>query len=522
MSRKQKILVCGDVEGNYKTLFSRVNVINKKNGPFDFLFCVGNFFSDSDEELKPYRNGSLSVSVPTYILGPNKESHLSFYDDISGCEICPNVNYLGKYGILSSSGLKIAYISGLDGGNTRSDLMFTEKDAKALQEAALRNKDGSQFLGVDMLLSSEWPKGVENLDKNAKFQINEVKGSQMLAELAYFLKPRYHFSGLKDIFYERPPYRNSSDNSGRVRSSHTTRFIGLAKVGNIGKNKWLYAANLTPLSDLSEAEICQSTTDETACPYSVMVKKKTESHNQYFYDMDATEDIAPKRRRKDSYSKDKRKSFDDPESCWFCLASSSVEKHLVISLAEEVYLALAKGGLTPLHVMIVPVMHHRSQIDLSKKATEELKKYKSSLKKFYDSKNLVPVIFERNYKTSHLQLHVVPVPKNQSENLKEVFLNFSDDLNLKLSELPKKAKLKDYVQPGTTYFYLELPTREKFICNCQKNFPIHFGREVLASRVVLNSPDKANWRDCVQTKSEEEKLTQDFRIAFEEFDEFSE
>jgi hypothetical protein len=53
-------LVCGDVEGKFKTLFSRVENINKGHGPFDLLFCVGNFFGAKDEYLEPYRNGTLT------------------------------------------------------------------------------------------------------------------------------------------------------------------------------------------------------------------------------------------------------------------------------------------------------------------------------------------------------------------------------------------------------------------------------------------------------------------------------
>lgn len=51
-------LVAGDVRGNFKQLFSRVESINKKAGPFDMLFCVGDFYSkDNNDELIAYRNG---------------------------------------------------------------------------------------------------------------------------------------------------------------------------------------------------------------------------------------------------------------------------------------------------------------------------------------------------------------------------------------------------------------------------------------------------------------------------------
>ena len=36
-------------------------------------------------------------------------------------------------------------------------------------------------------------------------------------------------------------------------------------------------------------------------------------------------------------------------SCWFCLASPNVEKHLVVTIATEVYIALPKGEENTTH-----------------------------------------------------------------------------------------------------------------------------------------------------------------------------
>lgn len=46
-----------------------------------------------------------------------------------------------------------------------------------------------------------------------------------------------------------------------------------------------------------------------------------------------------------------------PAPCWFCLSSPQVEKHLVVSVGTQVYLALAKGGLTSDHCLILPIEH---------------------------------------------------------------------------------------------------------------------------------------------------------------------
>lgn len=51
-------LICGDVNGNFNSLFSRVESIDKKSGPFDVLLCTGNFFGDDNSQLDAYRMGT--------------------------------------------------------------------------------------------------------------------------------------------------------------------------------------------------------------------------------------------------------------------------------------------------------------------------------------------------------------------------------------------------------------------------------------------------------------------------------
>lgn len=126
--------------------------------------------------------------------------------------------------------------------------------------------------------------------------------------------------------------------------------------------------------------------------------------------------------------------------CWFCLASPQVEKHLVISIGTHVsvkvgitpqprpsrkaegsggclqcYLAMAKGGLTPRHVLILPIGHYQSVVDLSSEVVQEMEKYKSALKSFYKSRGERCILFERNYRSQHLQLQVEPGAISQSK-----------------------------------------------------------------------------------------------------------
>ena len=73
--------------------------------------------------------------------------------------------------------------------------------------------------------------------------------------------------------------------------------------------------------------------------------------------------------------------------------------------------------------------------------------------------------------------------------------------------------------PGTPYFYVELPSREKVFHRVRSGFPIHFGREVLASPSLLNMEDRIDWRECkAANKEEEAQMTKEFRKTFQPFD----
>ncbi len=56
-----------------------------------------------------------------------------------------------------SSGLSVAYLSGVE-GLTPSPTCFTPEDATALHVPLTSS---SKFQGVDVLLTSQWPRGVE-------------------------------------------------------------------------------------------------------------------------------------------------------------------------------------------------------------------------------------------------------------------------------------------------------------------------------------------------------------------------
>lgn len=78
--------------------------------------------------------------------------------------------------------------------------------------------------------------------------------------------------------------------------------------------------------------------------------------------------------------------------------------------------------------------------------------------------------------------------------------------------------MKKTAPPGTTYFYVELPNGDKLYHKIEKNFPLQFGREVLASVELLNLEDKVDWKDCQKGPDEEIELAKDIRKKFQPYE----
>lgn len=76
----------------------------------------------------------------------------------------------------------------------------------------------------------------------------------------------------------------------------------------------------------------------------------------------------------------------------------------------------------------------------------------------------------------------------------------------------------DQVVPaGAPYFSVELPDVILYT-RCKAGFPLQFGREVLATGPILNKPNRVEWKECVVSRDEEDKIVQRIRKDFEPFD----
>lgn len=429
-------------------------------------------------------------------------------------ELCSNLTYLGKRGIYTaSSGVKIAYLSGTEAPSS-NELHFDKDDIELVKNAALASTLASDFRGVDILMTSQWPKGIDPTQDDS--------ASALISFLSTQIRPRYHFCGLNGKHYEHLPFRVPANECTQLQLS--TRFISLAEFGSKSKN--IYALNVTPVEKMKMIDLIQKTTDETESPYQsldftgILPRRMTSESNQYFYDMNSFGGDRRKRGHTDQQQRQNKRpprpEFDQ-EKCWFCLSSPNVEKHLVIAIGDNFYMALAKGPINSTHVLILSVTHIQSVSLLSQEDFDELEKFKEALRKFFKSTGQSVAFFERNYKSPHLQVNAVAVDESLEWQIKNTIEDKAEEYNIQFETIPKLTNATQLPSQGP-YFSVELPDSSTYITRQMKQFPLHFGRDIFCAGNLLNCEEKVDWRQCSLEKAAEEDLVKQFRSSFKPFD----
>ena len=343
-----------------------------------------------------------------------------------------------------------------------------------------------------------------------------------------------------------------------------TRFIGLAQCNVKSKRRYYYAYKMVPLYKMEHSELTRQPTDTTECPFDYLQSaqltaveqdetsrdgeaiwrnegqttgkfKEPVIQNQFFFDAKVLEDAEKRRKREEEK---RRRMLPQPQDaiggppippkrrqsqCWFCLSSPEVEKHLVVSVANETYLAMAKGPLTEDNVLILPIAHHQSSVHCPPDVLKEIEYYKNSLRRFFQTEGKQPIFYERNVKSLHLQIQVHAVPgSHSSTKIKMAFQRQASRIGMSFHELPKHAEMTQVVGQNEPYFLVELPDGSRLLLRVQarnsNSFPLTFGRDLIASPEFLNLPSRIDWKQCTTHQSEETAVTQRFRGRFEPFD----
>ena len=252
-----KVLVCGDVDGNFELLLTRVATLQgSAHGPFDVLLFSGKLFQSAEEfaAVAP----TLRFPLPTYAF-----DRTGVADDVLPGD--SNLEFFNAYGagLATVSGLTVAFLSPF------ADAEYVQ-DAKDITGLA-------GYRGCDVLLTADWPRETHHFLEEADLAalrstgVGMGIGSQGVADFALAVRPRYHFAATRGAFYQRPPYRNSPHvgASGQPLPSPCTRFVGLGRVSasKDKERKWLHALSLEPIVHMRGEDVAAAPAGTTDCPY---------------------------------------------------------------------------------------------------------------------------------------------------------------------------------------------------------------------------------------------------------------
>ena len=432
----------------------------------------------------------------------------------------------------------------------------------------------------DLFLSAEWPQGIST-GSNIASTKNILESSSAVSEAAMALTPKYHFSSGIDTFLEREPYSNNNGN--------LTRFIGLANFGNVTKERWYYAINIDPNDTTTGSNL-----HATACPYLNIMKRGLEDEsNNFFWEGQRQKKIkgpppdgyeckicsepghwiqdCPNKKKElpDGYvckicsvaghfirdcpqAKKKDKSFKklgrDLSQCWFCLSNPNLEKHLIVSIGEEIYLAVAKGvnichskfkGVVDWggHLLIVPVGHYQSfkhlaNVDPSGSIRDEIQQMQMQVSKLYSKRDQVLVSFElfggyqgQSAPLQHLHYQLLPIPSELELEIRPSFQQEAEnqgfcesnekDVEFLAMAYCKVEIFKDGKRISSHIFtpsedkLKEFRSLEEEASQRRRRAPRiidpQFGRSVIAN--LLGYPEKSDWKNCIQTEDEEKAMS---------------
>lgn len=540
MANKTYSVVIGDVNGKLSEVFGKLATLHGKQN-FAFAIIAGNLFADPEtatnednQEFVQLLRGSIKVPLPTYFsLGRHAlpAAVIEKLESDAG-ELCPNLTVLGRrVSIKTSEGFRIVAVGGAH--------VDTSDEPMSQYTATYNDNDVASaakgLMDADILITSDWPASVRDGAK-AQYAGERLAGIPSISDLCTASKPRYHFS-TSEGFYEREPFFHNGPSPRSV-----TRFLSLAPYGNASKQKWIYAFSLEPSAEPPKS----LPAGVTASPFTAPRKRKLDSqqsdYNNFRYangNGDAHYDRDRGRGKRQRYQ-----APPTPDQCYFCLSNENCETHMIGSIGSDIYLTIAKGPLPtqstfpslgfPGHILLIPLQHAPTMSAVADEGARqstvaEMQRYRNALQSMLVEKSkgddghskLGAVTWEISRGSGvHLHWQFMPVPVDLIQRgLVEAAFDVEAE-NLSYPKFVKNFKEMEEVEEGD---FLKVmiwseSLRKEMVLPLDKSFrlDLQFGRRVLGK--LLGLEKRTHWKDCAQTKAEEETDSQVFKDAFKPFD----
>lgn len=543
----QLSFVFGSVNGQLKSAFAKLAALHAKN-VFSFAIVTGNLFAEGeeDDELAALLDGNIEIACPTYFTVGTTPLPARVVQKIEADdEIAPNLHYLGKRSVTKTSeGVRIVALGGVLDPNIvagqskdQHEPFHTESDAKTLKGAH----------DADILLTTMWPSEIfKNSPKARELKVDATTApsSPSIAELCAELKPRYHFAmSPAEFTFEREPFFPEEKEGGDDKGIALTRFISLAPWGNASKAKSMYAFAV------NRDTIVTPPPGSTLTPFfKPGSKRKRHGDEAGFTRFDQGRNAHNGRHHKNR--RGPSPPPPGPGQCYFCLGNPNFATHMVASIAEDTYLATAKGPLPaadtwkkhgidfPCHLILTPQAHTPS---LSKAALpepdadrtfKEMTRLRDSLQGMVSSKSgrkLGAVTWEINRSRNiHVHWQFMPVPADMVIKgiVESGFRVLATDSHMGEFKA-KEFGMADEVEGDCLRVWIWAEEEDEeggrvvgksLLMRLDENirFDLQFPRKVMAK--LLGLEERIFWQDVGQTEEEEKADAAAFRAAFKEWD----
>lgn len=191
------------------------------------------------------------------------------------------------------------------------------------------------------------------------------------------------------------------------------------------------------------------------------------------------------------------KTLDD---CDKCFDSVKMEKQLMVSMGNTVYLSLPwHEGLQLGHCLIIPIQHVSCSTQLDENTWEEINDYRKSLTRMFAAKKKDIIFFETArylHRRQHMTIHCIAssnfemAPFYFKKAIQESEYEWST--NKQLISL-KDRDLRKAIPKGLPYFWVHFGMESGFahVIEDEERFPSNFAQEIIGGILQL---DPKTWR----------------------------
>nr|KYP57547.1 Zinc finger CCCH domain-containing protein 64 [Cajanus cajan] len=538
--------------------------------------------------LPTYFIGDYGLAAPKILLQASKDSANRGFK-MDGLKICDNLYWLKGSGKFPLFGLSVAYLSGRKSSSVQQFGTYTEDDVDALRAIAEEPGIVDLFLTYPLIdvhysSASDIPAGLSEAvgsDSTISELVQEIKPRYHIAGTKGIYYAREPYSNVDAVHVTRFIGLASVGNRDKQKFIHAISPTPASTMSSTEIAMKTTNATLSPYTFVEKRISPTDTTKRSSDSISDSqywrydVSQKRQKHEaghgdkmcfkfvssgscsrgekcNFRHDIDAREqcvrgvcfdflnkgkcergpdcnfkhslleegDRHPSRRPGSENTRSGRS-----KECWFCLSSPNVESHLIISIGENYYLAMAKGPLVEDHVLIIPVEHMPSTLSMSSESEIELSRFQNSLKSYCKSQEKEVIFFEwASIRGTHANLQAIPIPSSKAVMVEKVFSLAAQKLGFKFvakkfdSISDGRKFLKTQIDGDSSLFYAQIPGGTILLHHVEEKerFPAQFGREVLAG--LLDMADNADWRNRKHSKDEEMKIVEDFKKRFQEYD----